>query len=132
MMHLVAWGNIGPGMNTKRHANAESTWYPWSCDHNVRRFKDVFYPHLLEVQKRGIDVLVISGDGGQRSKKYHYTTDEGMQFFISGINNSLVESSAPQFHGIFNWNPDSVLIFYHNEQLRQLDWEFRQLNELIQ
>ncbi len=130
MMHMVVWGNVESGMNTAASANAESSWIPWDCTGS--KFKHAIYPHLLEVQKRGIDVMVISGDGGQKAKQYAYTTEEGMQFFISGINNSLKKEDAPQFHGIFSWNPDSVLVFYHDEGLRELNWEFRQLNEMIQ
>lgn len=130
IQHLVTWGHSEPGMDTQEEANANNPWVEFTCDGNSR-FHQIIYPLLKKVNDRGVKVIVISGDGGQRSKGYHFKADNGIDFLISGINNSIAEerwNDLPQF----NFEPDSILLFKHDVNLGVLTWQFRALNSMIQ
>jgi len=129
LMHLVVWGSTESGMNTQPKANANLPGWKFLCDGNSR-FPELIYPLLKAAQSRGVQVSVISGDGGILSKGYHYQTIEGIDFFISGINNSLSEERRVDYD-YFNYNPDSVLIFQHDTRDGKLEWSFEELNKLV-
>ena len=129
LMHMVIWGWTESGMETQSKANADNPYWKFLCNGDSR-FPELIYPLLKEVQQRGVQVSVISGDGGALSKGYHYQTTEGIDFFISGINNSLSEERRIDFD-YFNYNPDSVLIFQHDTRDGSLEWEFEELNGLV-
>ena len=130
MMHMVTWGGSEPGMDTQNHANANAPWWRFTCD-DASRFHQIIYPMLRKVKERGIEVLILSGDGGANSKGYHFEAMNGIHFFISGINNSIAKDrwkDLPQF----NFEPDSVLLFEHRPNARTLEWKFKELNELVE
>ncbi len=97
---------------------------PFSCT-PAGTFEDLAYPLLKKVQDRGIQVILIGGDFGQRAKRFEYKNPDGIWFLGSGINNSMDKRYQPKY--VTNLNPDSILIFNYDVKLRQLDWEFRPL-----
>jgi len=108
LAHFALWGNVErDGMRTWLYANAEKGWVNLVCD-SIKLFDTDVYPRLLKVVDRRVHVTVISGDGGQLSKQYSYTSKEGIDFFITGINNSIDTLMFPSGTR-FNFNPDSVL-----------------------
>jgi hypothetical protein len=131
LMHYVVWGNVErEEMQTSKYANAEKSWMNLVCD-SVKHFESDFYPLLLEVAQRGIQIKVISGDGGQKTKRYNYRTKEGIDFYITGINNSVDSLSDPD-GTIFNHNPDSVLELQLDKETGILGHEFVPLTKIIQ
>lgn len=85
-------------------------------------FDERIYPILAKVQQKGIPVILVGGDLGQRCKAFEYQSKEGIWFLGSGINNSAVDHYIPDY--VTNTNPDSLLIFKHDIELQKLDWEF--------
>ena len=129
LMHHVTWGNVESGMQTFEAANSNRPTYNFACD-SVIRFNTHIYPKLVSLMDAGIAVTVLSGDGGQYKKSYAYQTVDGIEFFISGINNSV---DTTQFMPMrpFNHEPDSVLLMHYNVPLATLDFEFIRLEELL-
>lgn len=126
LMHQVVWGYSEPDMDTQTHANDERSVHKFLCGNDtMSRFDMAIYPELKELRARGTDIYVISGDGGQRSKKYHYESPDGINFFISGINNSLnPDDTPPNLLPVVNFNPDSILLFQQDEIELSFDWKF--------
>ncbi len=131
LMHYAIWGNVErEGMRTWLFANAEKSWVNLVCD-SVKHFDTHVYPLLLDVVERGIHISVISGDGGQKSKQYRYRTMEGIEFFITGINNSVDTLEFPP--GVnFNFNPDSILELKLDKVTGLLEHEFIPLSKIIE
>ncbi len=92
-------------------------------------FDSRIYPILASIQRKGIAVILVGGDLGQRSKAFEYQTEEGIWFLGSGINNSAVDHYIPEY--VTNTNPDSILIFEHDLEKSKLSWEFFPLSEYI-
>lgn len=90
-------------------------------------FENLYYPLLTKIQQKGVQVVLIGGDLGQRAKRFEYQTDSGVWFLGSGINNSMDRKKAPKY--VTNFNRDSILIFHHDLNNRKLDWEFHELGE---
>ncbi len=128
LMHYVLWLNCEEDMDVGQAANADASWLGLSCV-PFNQFSRAIYPRLIDIQNAGTQVVVISGDGGQYGKKYEYTTSEGIEFYISGINNSI-DMTNDFLVDKFNTNPDSVLIFTHDLQNKSLQGSFYKLNDL--
>jgi hypothetical protein len=92
-------------------------------------FSELVYPRLQEVQKRGVQVILIGGDAGLQVKEFDFTTEDGISFLGSGLNNSAGTDGKPDH---FNSAPDKVLIFKHQPEVRKLEWEFRLLDEMVE
>ncbi len=99
----VANGGLGPGAC-------------FSCIH-PNNFYSHIYPELLEVEKRGIEVICVAGDIGFRRSEFQHTTEEGIQFLASGIEAGKTNNKA--------------LLFIHNSTLGTLDWEYVFLTQLL-
>lgn len=91
-------------------------------------FSELVYPQLQAVQKRGVQVILIGGDTGLRVKEFEFKTKDGIVFLGSGLNNSAGTKFRPAY---FNPAPDKVLLFTHQPKYRQLQWEFKLLDELV-
>ena len=128
LMHYVLWLDCEDGMYEKSAQNANASWLSLTCDRN-NQFQHIIYPDLIEVQRRGIQVIVISGDSGQYGKKYEYTTADGIQFYMSGINNSFNMDNETLVEK-YNTSTDSVLIFHHDLEKQELIGQFYELNDL--
>ncbi len=98
------------------------------CD-SILSFTDEIHPQLIQLEERGIEVVLVSGDVGMRSKGYEFTTTEGITILGSGVNNSLDMEFIPEY--VTNLEPDSVLTLQYTPHDRQLSWSFVRLNELV-
>ena len=92
-------------------------------------FLELVYPRLLEVQKRGVQVILIGGDIGLRVKEFDFKTKDGLSFLGAGLNNSAGTEHRPAY---FNTAPDKVLIFKHQPGIRKLEWEFQLLDNMVE
>jgi hypothetical protein len=96
-----------------------------NCYEDDADYLNSIYPMLVNLEENGIEVYHVMGDVGAGFKKYHGTSDEGIDFLGSGINNSY-----NIFYNIPITEFDEVLIFYHIPETNQLWWEFVLLNDL--
>ncbi|MEL6863153.1 MAG: metallophosphoesterase [Bacteroidota bacterium] len=101
----------------------------FSCE-PAGSFEELVYPLLTEVQQRGVQVILIGGDVGQRCKTFSYQSQEGIWFLGSGINNSMGSETIPPW--VTNLNPDSILVFEHQIEKGRLSWKFYDLDEMVQ
>lgn len=88
-------------------------------------FEEAIYPLLTKVQQKGVQVILVGGDIGQRAKKFEFQTKEGIWFLGSGINNSMDKTHRPKY--VTNVNPDSLLVFDYDLSNRKLKWDFFEL-----
>ena len=95
-----------------------------------KTFENTIYPMLETVQQKGIQVILVAGDVGQRVKEFEYKSPEGIIFLGSGINNSVEKEWAPEW--VRNFNPDKLLLFHHDMKTHSLSWEFKELNKLLE
>jgi hypothetical protein len=93
-------------------------------------FEEVYFPIINRIQRKGIQVILVAGDLGQRAKEFEYRSEEGIYFLGSGINNSAIPFGLPKY--VTNTNPDKLLIFNHDISKKELSWEFVELNKLIE
>jgi len=98
--------------------------FAFSSD-STRGFKEVIYPLLQSVQKKGVEVVWVAGDMGKWAKSYSFQTPEGIVFLASGINNSVYVPYPKKYSKA---NKDKLLIF--NYKNRELSWYFADLNFL--
>jgi len=99
-----------------------------SCDPKSYA-NEVVYPQLVEVQERGIQVLLIGGDMGMVAKEFDYRTPEGIAVLGSGINNSMSREFAPEY--VTSFDPDKVLWLQHWPEQKRLEWRFVDLDSLV-
>ncbi len=100
-----------------------------SCD-SAFYLTDFLYPRLQDVKNRGVEVVLVGGDLGMRSKQCEFWTKDSIAILGSGINNSLEFETAPDY--VTSFEKDKVLLFHRNMQTRKLEWEFVVLDELVQ
>ncbi|MEM9921619.1 MAG: metallophosphoesterase [Bacteroidota bacterium] len=98
---------------------------PFSC-YSDSSFQQQIYPRLVDVQKRGVQVVLVGGDFGQRHKGFQFRTQEGVWFLGSGINNSMGREHIPPY--VTNLQRDSILLFERNIEKRTLEWHFLALD----
>ena len=63
---------------------------------------------------------------GQKASSFEYFDQNDIIFIASGITSETSWNEQFPTHGL----ADSVLIFYHDLNEMQLDWEFVNVNEL--
>ena len=117
--------------STGRIPDVFNTNYPdvqASCD-SAFYLTEFLYPRLKKVKSRGVDVVLIGGDLGMRSKSCEFWTQDSIVMLGSGINNSLEFETAPDY--VTSFDKDKVLLLHRNLKKRSLDWEFVELDELV-
>lgn len=96
-----------------------------NCDADSADYINTIYPLLIDVKKKGVEVIHIMGDVGANKKSFEGKSDDGIVYLGSGINNSFNFS-----RGIPIKSPDLVLIFKHVVSENKLMWSFEELNDL--
>lgn len=115
--------------DTLRAFNVNAAPIYGTCDPESE-LTDNVYPWLVEVQKRGVQVVLIGGDVGMQAKAFEFRTPEGIWMLGSGINNSLRREYAPEY--VKDFGPDEVLILEYEPRGRKLSWEFVELEWLVE
>lgn len=96
-----------------------------NCDADTATYIKTIYPMLVELESKGVNVMHVMGDVGAYKKSYHAVSDDGIDYFGSGINNSYnVLKNLPITE------PDLVLIFKHIPKEQKMTWEFVELNNI--
>lgn len=124
-MHHVVWGNVESGMNVWAYANVNTSWLSFGCA-PYQFFENTVYPQLLKVQERGIPVICVSGDFGQKAGTFEWTTADGITFLGTGITSEI------------DWNEqwptagqrDSVLLFNRDLNQKTLTWKFMDIDDI--
>lgn len=78
------------------------------CTSPNNYYQDV-YPKLVQVRQRGIKVLVVAGDVGNKVKHFEYRSPEGIQYIASGMNsaasnNEVLRMEYSSSDGVPTWN----------------------------
>ncbi len=85
---------------------------------NPNNFNEVVYPLLQQVKEKGIEVLCISGDVGNRVDQFEYRTEDGIWFLAAGFSK-------------FDDAGDKAMILYHQPADDTLYWRFELLDSLV-
>ena len=78
----------------------------------------------------GKQVYCVAGDGGQYSKTFYQIGESGIEYYVTGINNSVIEHSDEATIQKFNTEPDSVLRFIYDDSSNSFLGEFIPLDNL--
>ena len=127
IMHNVVWDSVSTDFDADEFANGNyAQWHSRTVPFDF--FYHSMYPKLVEVQNKGIQVMCISGDLGQRETKYfEFESKEGIQFLASGINNSVTADRER----LSKLPPDHILVLEHNTTEKTIGWKFYNLDEFI-
>jgi hypothetical protein len=114
--HKLIWmsGNeeLEPQISTVSNAKLGSCFY---CI-NPNNFYTEVYPKLIEVKHRGINVICLAGDIGNKTKEFEHLTPEGVYFLASGMSYQHQENKG--------------LVFTHNLTTNVINWKYKRLDEL--
>jgi len=126
--HLATWDNLETDF-PQGQSNTPYPQYCFTCNKNSQ-YEKVIYPLLKKVRERGVKVVNISGDFGQRNKAFHYMTRDSILYLGSGINNSILSKpeSLSRFKYVKNTNPDSILTLKYDKKTNVLTYKFHNLN----
>ena len=113
----------------ERIGNQNSAWVKLECD-TKNTFRTTFYPQILSMAQAGKKVIFVAGDGGQYDKTFYYRSQDDIEFYVTGINNSVKQTSDTSVVNRYNTNPDSVLIFTAMNTFPFLIGEFVPLNKI--
>lgn len=122
LMHHQIFEDI-PGLDGFT-SNGVCSNYQITCTGISRNFEDRLYPKLVDIQNRGIQVLVLVGDTGWH-KGGHWQSDDGIDFIASGINNSYYKSKAP--YQLDSIEKDKLVEFEYDSKQKTLNWKFLEL-----
>ena len=109
--------------------NAAAGWIDLVCLWNGE-FRNQYFDTLAAIQKQGIQVHCVAGDGGQYAKKFYHEGASGIKYYVTGINNSVLKYSDERTIKKFNTNPDSVLLFRKTLEGKSFTGEFIPLDKL--
>ena len=80
-----------------------------------------------QLEKKGINVVIVAGDMGQTDFTYSKTSNEGIDFVASGFCSDTQWNSQFITHGL----KDQITVFYHDTVLNTFSWEFLLLDNLL-
>jgi len=123
MTHHIVWERSDPNTNMFTISNGGGPGVLFDLAPN-QKYDDIIYPMLTKVQERGVQVIHIAGDLGQKRSTYEYTTAEGIHLLGSGITSDTDYHSQFPTHGI----PDSILILHHDMEMAVIEWKFVELD----
>lgn len=118
LMHHGLWEGV-PGLPSPySYAQSNLIHYNFNCYDVESTFVREIYPRLVEVKKRGIEVISILGDMG--AKKIDYTSSDGLHFLGTGLNKSKYQNPEDRANSPQDW----VIIFKHSPVTGWMDWKF--------
>lgn len=121
MSHYIIWGDVVDGVEMRDQANANKPFWEATCT-PATQFPRSMYDQLKTVQARGVQVICLAGDFGQRVQSFSWQNPEGMWFLGAGFKKG---------NGIVADPEDQILIFSHDVESRQLDWRFTNVEEFL-
>ena len=114
--HKLLW-MMDDGVLQKK-VDAVSNGGTGGCFHCIPRnnFYSEVYPQLVDIQKKGVQVICIAGDIGSKVNEFEYRTPEGIYFLASGLKDGASDNQ--------------VLLFNHDIKNKKLSWKFEKLSDL--
>lgn len=116
LTHNVVWGEVE--QNVLRQANTSFVSYRFQFFPN-RFYLNAIYPMFKKVQDKGIQVIHIGGDFGQKASSYEGVSADGVQFLGSGILGLHDKRSR-------DWK-DQYLVLHHDSNAQKITWTFHDL-----
>jgi len=126
LMHHQIFTDI-PGLENFK-SNGVCQYYAMNCDSSQSYFSTTIYPKLVQLEQKGIDIIIVVGDTGWDKGAEDMSAD-GISFLASGINNSYYKTKA--LDQLPNVKRDKLLEFQLIPKERTLTWTFRELNGMI-
>lgn len=125
LMHHCLWENV-PGLPIPyKYAQSNLTRFSFTCSNADATFLNDIYPRLLEVEKRGVEVIMIMGDmGGQR---IDMESDDGIRFLGTGLNRSKYTDPVERENADRDW----FIEFKHVPEKGWLDWQFHDIDSTL-
>lgn len=125
IVHHGIWYGV-PGLPSPfTYAQSNLRNYCFSCDDINSTYINDIYPRLVEVQKRGVQVISILGDMGH--KKVEFVSDDGLIFLGTGLNRSKYKDPVERANAPKDW----ILEFKHVPEKRWLDWQFLDIDSIV-
>lgn len=124
LSHHCLWSEVANMSDAGAFANTDGSQYTFALNPKLK-YIDGIYPQLVEVEKKGVEVLHLAGDFGQNQGKFEGLSDDDVQFIGSGITSNTKYNQAFPSAG----QPDLILIFEHNVDQQTLTWRFEVLEE---
>jgi len=125
LMHHQIFSRI-PGIEQFK-SNGICEHYAMNCNFATSYFSTEVYPKLIDLERKGIEVVIVVGDSGW-DKGVEATCANGITFLASGINNSYYKHKHKE--RLLKVGRDKVLEFYVIPKERKLEWKFLELNSL--
>ena len=125
LVHHGIYENVPGVANPSFYGHSQHANWMANCYDEPADYLHTIYPMLVEVESRGVHVMQIMGDVGSNSKSYHGISDDGIEYFGSGINNTY-----NMYYDIPITSPDLILVFKHVLLTNEITWEFVELNDL--
>jgi len=123
LVHHGIYTDVPGVLNPAAYGNSHLKSWIANCYDDSAAYIKAIYPMLVNVENKGVEVMHIMGDVSYQS--FYGISDDGIEYFGSGINNSY------NMHlGIPITTPDKVLVFKHVLSTNELTWEFVELNDL--
>ena len=124
MTHGACWGELDTSLYTKSNYEQSDNFY-YKCNDKKSTYAKVLHPLLKQIQRKGIQVIVLSGDFGQKAKKYEWEDENGIVYLGSGISNSILDHKAAlqKYKYVKDTSGEYLLEFYH-DNMNTLTWEF--------
>jgi hypothetical protein len=127
LSHHIIWNIVKDFPSLWEKANANKPFWESKCgEFETARFHDILYQQLVEVQEKGVQVVFISGDYGQKDKFFERESEDGIWFLASGID----QHNRHFPDSLKSVVKDKVLHLQHNPEERSLNWQFLDLDSL--
>lgn len=126
LMHHCLWENVPEMPSPYTYAQSNLRYFSFNCENNGATFLNDIYPRLIEVEKRGVNVILIMGDMG--SQRIDITNQDGITFLGTGLNRSKYKDPVERENSDRDW----FIEFKHVPEKRWLDWQFHDLDSTIQ
>ncbi len=124
LMHHGLWEGVPGLISPIGYAQSNLKYYNFNCYDVESNFVNEIYPRLLEVKKRGVEVICILGDIG--AMKVEYTSDDGIHFLGAGLQKSHYQDAEERK----NSRTDYAIIFKHVPATGWLSWEHVDFDKL--
>lgn len=121
MSHHVFWGDMNEdSLPVNVYANTNHSDRLFYCEPAMTA-KAALYPQLVKVSARGVKVILLAGDLGQKRSAYEYTNSNNITFLGSGgLSNTLYNTEKFDKAN----SDDSILVFTHYPDQNALFWRF--------
>jgi len=117
LMHHGLWYGV-PGLpDPFVYAHSNLKYWNSNCYDVNSNFINSIYPKLLEVKDRGIQVVCIMGDVGEKTNGFQMQSDDGIWFVGNGL-----------YH---NGEDNNITIFTYDTSDYVLSWQFHNLDSLL-